>query len=106
MEQPVKPSRVYDSPRRREQALATRRAILDAARALFIERGYVATTIDAIAASATVSPETVYSTFGTKGSLLSALVDVSIAGDDDATPILDRHGCKRCARNRIPGADS
>lgn len=90
MEQPVKRPRVYDSPRRREQALATRRAILDAARALFIERGYVATTIDAIAASATVSPETVYSTFGTKRSLLSALVDVSIAGGDDAPPILDQ----------------
>jgi AcrR family transcriptional regulator len=90
MEQPVKRRRVYDSPRRREQAMATRRAILDAARALFIERGYVATTIDAIAASATVSPETVYSTFGTKGSLLSALVDVSIAGGDDAPPILDQ----------------
>ena len=70
--------------------MATRRAILDAARALFIERGYVATTIDAIAASATVSPETVYSTFGTKRSLLSALVDVSIAGGDDAPPILDQ----------------
>lgn len=90
MEQPVKRRRVYDSPRRREQAMATRRAILDAARALFIGRGYVATTIDAIAASATVSPETVYSTFGTKGSLLSALVDVSIAGGDDAPPILDQ----------------
>jgi len=56
MPQPVKGRRVYDSPRRREQARATRKAILDAARALFTERGYVATTIDAIAATAIVSP--------------------------------------------------
>lgn len=89
MPQPVKHRRVYDSPRRREQARATRRAILDAARALFMEVGYVATTIDAIAASATVSPETVYSVFGSKRSLLSELVDVSISGDD-APAILDQ----------------
>jgi AcrR family transcriptional regulator len=90
MPEPVKRRRVYDSPRRREQAWATRRAILDAARALFIERGYVATTIDAIAARATISPETVYSIFGTKRSLLSELVDVSIAGGDNAPPILEQ----------------
>jgi AcrR family transcriptional regulator len=89
MPQPVKRRRVYDSPRRREQARATRRAILDAARALFMEEGYVATTIDAIAASATVSPETVYSVFGSKRSLLSELVDVSISGED-APAILDQ----------------
>ncbi len=90
MRDPVKHRRQYDSPRRREQARATRHAVVEAARALFIERGYVATTIDAIAARANVSPETVYSTFGTKRSLLSELVDVSIAGDDNAPPILEQ----------------
>jgi AcrR family transcriptional regulator len=90
MAQPVKGRRVYDSPHRREQARATRRSILEAARALFVERGYVAATIDAIAARATVSPETVFSTFGTKRTLLSELVDVSIAGGDAAPPILDQ----------------
>ncbi len=82
--------RRYDSPRRRQQASATRRAILDAARALFSERGYVGATIEAIAALAAVSPETVYATFRNKRSLLSALVDVSIAGDDAPVPVLDR----------------
>jgi AcrR family transcriptional regulator len=90
MPEPVKRRRVYDSPRRREQARATRQAILDAARALFTERGYVATTIDAIAATAIVSPETVFSTFGSKRSLLSQLVDLSISGGEGATPILDQ----------------
>ncbi len=64
--------------------------VLDAARALFVARGYVATTIDAIAEAADVSSETIYSRFGNKRSLLSALVDVSIAGDIEATPILER----------------
>lgn len=70
--------------------MATRRAVLDAARALFEERGYVATTIEAIAARAAVSPETVYATFRNKRSLLATLVDVSIAGDDDPAPVLQR----------------
>lgn len=82
--------RPYDSPRRRGQALATRRAILEAARGAFVEAGYVATTIDAIAARAQVSPETIYATFGVKRSLLSEVIDVSIAGDDTPVPILER----------------
>ena len=86
----VKPRRSYESPRRREQALGTRRAVLDAARDLFVDRGYVATTIDAIAARARVSPETVYATFTNKRSLLSRLIDVSLAGDDAPVPILER----------------
>jgi AcrR family transcriptional regulator len=90
MEGPVKPARTPDYPRRRERARATRMRVLDAARALFIERGYVATTIDAIAERADVASETIYSTFGNKRSLLSQLVDASIAGDVIATPILER----------------
>lgn len=95
MSKPVKPRRSYDSPRRRQQALATRRAVLDAARELFVERGYVATTIDAIAARAAVSPETVYATFKNKRSLLSALLDVAMAGDDAPVPILERPWVKQ-----------
>jgi len=57
---------------------------------LFIERGYVGTTIDAMAERADVSPETVYSTFGNKRSVLSALVDISIGGGEQARPILDQ----------------
>lgn len=90
MTEPVKRRRVYDSPRRREQARETRRAILSAAEALFVERGYVATTIDAVAARAKVSPESVFSIFGSKRSLLAELVDVSISGDVDAPPILEQ----------------
>jgi len=90
MSKRVKPRRAYDSSRRREQASATRRAILNAARELFIEGGYVSTTIDEIASHAGVSPETVYATFKNKRSLLSELIDISIAGDDAPVPILER----------------
>jgi AcrR family transcriptional regulator len=87
---PAPHPRAYDSPRRRDQARATRRAILRAAQDLFVARGFVTTTIDAIAARAKVSPETVYATFKNKRSILSELVDVSTAGDDAPVPILAR----------------
>jgi AcrR family transcriptional regulator len=69
--------------------------VLDAARELFVARGYVATTIDAIAERADVSPETVYATFGNKRALLSELVDVSIAGDADPAPVLQQTAVQR-----------
>jgi len=83
--------RSYHSPRRREQARATRRGVLDAARELFVDQGYAATTIAAIAARAEVSPETVYAVFKNKRALLSRLIDVSIAGDDAPVPVLERN---------------
>ena len=94
MTRSVETRRPYDSPRRREQALATRRAVLEAARDLFVQNGYAATPIDAIAARASVSPETVYAAFKNKRSLLSELIDVTIAGDDSPIPILERHWVK------------
>ena len=90
MQDRVKPPPGRDYPRRRQRARATRVRVLDAARTLFIERGYVATTIDAIAERADVSPETVYATFGNKRSVLSELVDVAIAGDIEPVPIIER----------------
>lgn len=90
MGESARPRRAYDSPRRREQARATRRAVLEAARELFIERGFVATTNDSIAERARVSPETLYATFGSKRALLTELVDVSIAGGDDEPSIFDQ----------------
>jgi AcrR family transcriptional regulator len=77
-------------PRRRARARQTRVRVLDAARELFIERGYVATTIVAIADRADVSPETVYARFGSKRALLSQLVDLAIAGGVDAPPLLEQ----------------
>jgi AcrR family transcriptional regulator len=103
MPRSVKPRRAYDSPRRRQQAQATRRAVLEAARELFTEHGYVATTIGAVAARAGVSPETVYAAFGNKRSLLSGLLDVAIAGDDAPVPILERPWVQELRAEGDPG---
>ncbi len=86
----VKTQRRYDSSRRREQARRTRRAILDAARRHFLERGYAETTIAAVADDADVSVETVYKAFGNKPGLLKAVVDVAIVGDDEPVPMMER----------------
>lgn len=90
MPESVKPTRTPEYRRRRERARATRSRVLESARDLFIERGYGATTIDAIAQRADVSPETIYSVFGNKRSVLSELVDISIAGDVGAAPVLQQ----------------
>jgi len=67
-----------------------RRAVVDAARALFGERGYGGTTIEAISERADVPSATVYRLFGSKLGILKALLDVSIAGDDAAVAVPDR----------------
>ena len=89
MPPPVK-RRSYDSPKRQEQAQATRRSILDAARDLFLDGGYAATTIQAIADAAGVAVQTVYAVFGNKRELLKQLVDVAVAGDDEPVPLDER----------------
>src|SRR6266496_4226329 len=75
---------------RRPKAQATRRRILDAARGLFVERGYVATTIEAIASQAGVAVPTVYLAFGTKRALLVELLDIAAVGDDEPVAVLER----------------
>jgi AcrR family transcriptional regulator len=61
-----------------------------AARALFLERGYAGTTVDAISDRSDVPPATVYRLFSSKLGILKAVLDVSIAGDDAAVPVPDR----------------
>ncbi|MEA2176884.1 MAG: hypothetical protein QOG77_181 [Solirubrobacteraceae bacterium] len=90
MGDPVKPRRPYDSPRRREQAGATRRAILDAAQRLFERDGYAASTMAAIAAEAGVSAKTVYLAFESKSGVLRALWHLVLRGDQDERPVADR----------------
>lgn len=82
--------RRYDSTRRQEQARETRRAILAAAGRLFVDPGYAATPLTAVAAEAGVAVQTVYAVFGSKRQLLSELVDVMVAGDDEPVPLPER----------------
>src|SRR5215218_9969647 len=80
-------TRRYESPRRREQAAATRRQILEAAQRLFERQGYAATTMAAIAAEAGVALKTVYVAFETKSGLLRALWNLLLRGGHDDVPI-------------------
>jgi TetR/AcrR family transcriptional regulator, regulator of autoinduction and epiphytic fitness len=67
-----------------------RRAVIDAARALFLARGYQATTIGAISNHSDVPAATVYRLFSSKLGILKSLLDVSIAGDDQALSLPER----------------
>ncbi len=59
---------------------------------LFAERGYAATTIDAIAASAGVAVDTVYATFGTKKGIISAVIDLRVTGSGEGSDVLVGEG--------------
>ncbi len=67
-----------------------RRAVVAAARTLFLERGYTGTTIEAISNLADVPPATVYRLFTSKPGILKALLDTSIAGDDQPLAVQER----------------
>jgi AcrR family transcriptional regulator len=67
-----------------------RRAVVAAARELFLDRGYAATTIDAISHLADVPPATVYRLFTSKPGILKALLDTAIGGDDQPLAMHDR----------------
>ena len=79
-----------NSGRSQARTRLARRAVVDAARVLFLERGYTATTIDAISARSDVPTATVYRLFSSKLGILKALLDMSIAGDDQALPLHER----------------
>ena len=85
MAPPVKRSikRSYDTTRRQAQAGENRRAVVRAARDLFLEQGYGRTTIAQIAEAAGVSVETVYAGFRNKATLLHRAWDITIGGDDE-----------------------
>ena len=88
MTSPVK--RRYDTTGRRQAAARTRTAILDAARELFTEHGYAATTMTAIADRAGVALDTVYASAGRKPELARLLIETAISGTDQAVPAEQR----------------
>ena len=82
--------RDYRSGLRAAQAADTRRLIVSAAARLFVEDGYGATTIDAVAEAAGVSRKTVFTAVGGKVDLLKTAMDWAVAGDDEPTAMADR----------------
>lgn len=90
MAEDVKSPRRYHSPRRAEQAAVTRRAVLAAAREVFVERGYGSATVAEIATRAGVALDTVYASVGRKPALLRELVETALSGGDVAVPAHQR----------------
>jgi AcrR family transcriptional regulator len=86
----VKGSRPSKSEGSQARTRLARRAVVETARDLFLERGYQATTIDAISDRSDVPTATVYRLFSSKLGILKALLDVSIAGDDQALSVQER----------------
>ena len=75
---------------RRARSRRTSSRVLAASRDLFLEHGYARTSMEAIAAGAGVSAQTVYNQFGTKCDLLAAVLDQAIVGDTAAVALMDR----------------
>ena len=86
--------RPYDARRRRERAAeersATRRRVVEAARELFLSRGYIATTVADIAREAGVALQSVYTAGQSKADLLHQVTDLAVAGDDQEVMLVDR----------------
>jgi AcrR family transcriptional regulator len=82
--------RPYDNSRRLAQVRATRLRVIEAAKELFVESGYPATTLEAVAEAADVSLPTLYRLFGSKRALLAAVLDTSFGGDDEPIAFADR----------------
>ena len=89
MADPVKATRRYRSSVREQQAQLTRQTVIDAAGRLFLERGFAATTVAAIAAEADVSTETIYASLGGKRGLLEAVIAATIFGPE-AVPLSEQ----------------
>jgi AcrR family transcriptional regulator len=68
----------------------TRAAVIEAARALFLDHGYAATTIEAISRASNTPQATIYRLFASKLGILRSVLDASIAGDDEEVAMLDR----------------
>ena len=86
--------RPYDARRRRERAeeerRATRQRVVEAARNLFLARGYVATTMGDIAQEAGVALQSVYNVGQSKADLLHLVTDLAVSGDEQEVMLLDR----------------
>ena len=98
----VETKRPYRSAVREEQARSTRRAIVESGAALFIERGFGGTTVDAIAERARVSRKTVFTSVGGKVGLLKLAIDWALVGDDEPVALDDRPALRELARETEP----
>jgi AcrR family transcriptional regulator len=94
--------RSYSSELRADQARRTRWQIVSAAGELFAERGYSATTIDAVAERAGVSRKTVFTSVGNKVELLHKAYDFALGGDDEPVHMTERPALKAVIEQENP----
>jgi AcrR family transcriptional regulator len=83
-------TRPYDSSRRAERTQASKRAVIAAARDLFLARGFADTTVEAISVASQVPIATVYRLFKTKTAILKQVIDTAVVGDDAPVALGDR----------------
>jgi AcrR family transcriptional regulator len=98
----VKTQRPTEGAARQARTRRTQAAVVEAARVLFLERGYAATTIEAISDLSDTPQATVYRLFSAKIGILKAVVDVSVVGDDEAVAMLDRPQVRGLLSDRDP----
>jgi AcrR family transcriptional regulator len=104
MSETARPKRRYDATGRRAQAAQTRADVIEAARRVFLERGYAGATIPRIAAEAGVAVETVYRAATGKAGLLEAAVQAALAGGAERAkvPVEQRPGIRRVIEESDP----
>jgi AcrR family transcriptional regulator len=92
--------RRYRSPRRQEQAEATRRTIVEAASRLLTTQGYAGTTMEAVAGEAGVATITVYNVFTSKPRLVEAAIHAAVTGPESPTPLFEQQGPQAVLQGR------
>ncbi|MEV5576546.1 TetR/AcrR family transcriptional regulator [Spirillospora sp. NPDC052269] len=76
--------------KRAERSRRTRERAVQAARELFVEQGYGATSLQQVADRAGLAVQTLYFVFGNKRTLFKDVVDTAIAGDAEPVATMDR----------------
>lgn len=94
------PKRKYDSSRRQAQALESQAQIIETARELFIASGYSGVSIESIAHKANASPETIYSVFKNKRTILARTMDLAAGTDESPIPAMLRSYIQEVASER------
>ncbi|MBB1031494.1 TetR/AcrR family transcriptional regulator [Dietzia sp. SLG310A2-38A2] len=77
-------ARTYSSDLRAERARLNRSAVVNVARTMFVERGWVATTMSDVASAAGLTRQTVYQQFDAKLTLLDACIDLALSDGADS----------------------
>jgi AcrR family transcriptional regulator len=92
MDSPVKGAgkRSYDSSRRQAQARQNQALVAEAARQLFVERGYAGTSVRDIAEQAGVAVQTIYNAFAGKPAILTRVFEIAVVGDAEPLALADR----------------